>query len=460
MIRKLPLFLFFCLLSVRAQDVGTVPRTDPPIFALKGATVFVGNGQVIDNATVVIRDGLIEDVGTGITVSPLAWQIDVSGMNIYPGFIDALNTSLFHQPGTRERQAGPAPGRGGPAQAPAAEEERPGVRSYLNSTDHLETDAARQANWRDAGILSANVSPVEGIFRGASALADLNGMAPESMVVSARTGMVMSMNGLGFRRYPGSLMGVWAHIKQTLLDARQYGQAHRIYSAHPLGLKRPETDRAMEALQAVVTGDLPLIMPAESVRQIRRVLKLQSDFEVKTIVAGGFEADQVAAELKQHQVPVLFSLDLPQKPKDANPNAEESLRVLRLRQHAPEVAAALQKAGLQIAFYSGRLKTGKEYLGNLRKVVEHGLAAGDAVQGATLSAARILGVDQQIGSIEKGKIANLFVTDKDVFQEDAKIKYIFVDGIKFQPQPAAERGRPNRRGPRPSALQMERQAPK
>ena len=389
----------------------------------------VGNGRILSNATVIVRDGLIEAVGTDVAVPPLAWKIDLSGMYVYPGLIDALSEVALKKGPSRSA----SPQR---TQVPPASQQQPenpegaGLFPHLRAADRLESDMKKLSSWRDSGVLTLNVAPDRGIFMGQTAVVNLNGEEPDRMIVRSPVAMRMSFQSVRPRTYPSSLMGVIAHIKQTLLDARHYGTAREIYESHPRNLKRPETDRALEALQPVIQSSMPLIFPAKEAKEVRRVLNIIEGFPLRCIVAGGFQADQLAEELKDRDIPVLLSLNFPEKEKDTHPAAEESLRVIRYRHQAPQSAFRLHQAGVRFAFYSDGLKSGSDYLKNLRRTVQEGLPKEAALQAATLGAAQILGVDQQLGSIESGKIANLVVSDGDLFDEKAKIKHVFVDGEK------------------------------
>ena len=131
-------------------------------------------------------------------------------------------------------------------------------------------------------------------------------------------------------------------------------------------------------------------------------------------------------------IPVIVDLKWPERSRDADPDLIESLRILELRDRAPSSPAALAKAGVKFAFGSGGLEPAT-IARNVRRAQLAGLSQADAVRAFTLSAAEIHGVADRIGSIEKGKIANLIVTDGDLFQEKTKIKYVLVDGAKFEP---------------------------
>jgi imidazolonepropionase-like amidohydrolase len=131
-------------------------------------------------------------------------------------------------------------------------------------------------------------------------------------------------------------------------------------------------------------------------------------------------------------MPVLVSLKWPERPKDPDPDAEQSVRELRFRDRAPGTPAALAKAGAKFAFYSEGLAGPKEIFKAVKKALDAGLAPDAALRAFTLDAAGILGVSDRMGSIEPGKIANLIVTDGELFNEKTKVKHVFVDGRWFE----------------------------
>jgi imidazolonepropionase-like amidohydrolase len=157
--------------------------------------------------------------------------------------------------------------------------------------------------------------------------------------------------------------------------------------------------------------------------------------KTKTVLYGGHEAWRSADILARRGVPILVSLKWPERVKDADPEEQDPLRVLELRDRAPQTPAALAKAGARFAFYSDSLENPKDAVKAVKRAIDAGLAPSDAIRALTLAPAEIYGVTDRLGSIEKGKIANLVVTDGDLFQDKTKIKYIFVDGVKFEPAP-------------------------
>src|SRR5262249_3357948 len=140
---------------------------------------------------------------------------------------------------------------------------------------------------------------------------------------------------------------------------------------------------------------------------------------------------EVATEIAAKKLPVLVDLKWPEADKDADPDDVPSLRVLRFRDRAPTSPAALAKTGAKFAFYSGGIAAPKEVLKSVKKSIDPGLSPDAALRGLTLSAAEIFGVADRMGSIEKGKIANLVIADGDLFNDKTKIKFVLVDGQRF-----------------------------
>ncbi len=132
------------------------------------------------------------------------------------------------------------------------------------------------------------------------------------------------------------------------------------------------------------------------------------------------------------KIPVLVSLKWPAAPKDADPEGETTLAELRFRDRAPSTPAALAKAGVKFGFYSDGMAGPKDIFKSVKKAVDAGLAPDAALRALTVDAAEVLGVGDRMGSIAPGKIANLVVTDGDIFNEKTKVKHVFVDGRRFE----------------------------
>ncbi len=143
---------------------------------------------------------------------------------------------------------------------------------------------------------------------------------------------------------------------------------------------------------------------------------------------------------------MLVSVKWPVAPTDKDDREEQPLRVIRDRQLSPTTPAVLVKNGVAFALVSGAGKTGN-FLPGIRKAIENGLSAEDALRATTLAPAKIFGIDRQLGTLERGKIANLVVSDKPLFEKEAKVKRVFVDGREIR-LPAEEKKEGASRGVR------------
>jgi len=238
-------------------------------------------------------------------------------------------------------------------------------------------------------------------------------------------------------------MGVLAYIRQIYLDADHYRLAKEMYNRNPRGMKRPAYDRALEG----VLDSPRALLPVARAIDIDRLARFAPELKMKAVFYGGHEAYRAVDRLKASGIPLLVSLKWPERARDANPDEYETLHTLELREKAPSTPAALAKAGVRFAFYSDGMASPRDVIKAVKKAFDAGLTQADAVRACTLSAAEIYGVAARLGSVEKGKIANLVVTDGDLFQDKTSVKYIFIDGMKYEPVPEE----PARPGSSPAA---------
>ncbi|HYO90077.1 MAG TPA: amidohydrolase family protein, partial [Pyrinomonadaceae bacterium] len=406
------------------------------VYAITGARIVTVNGPVIERGTVVIRNGLIQSVGANVAAPADARVIDGTGLTVYPGLIDAY-TSLGIQ---QQTQQGARTGGGGPPAAPvpapqATQFSSPnptqpvGLQPEIQAVDYVRPGGADIEAARNAGITAALTSPREGIFMGQSALVNLAGASTTEMTLRAPVAMHVGFTPLRAGVYPASLLGVFSALRQMLLDAERLRIANLIYEKSPRGLKRPEQDRSLVALFPVLTRDMPVVMLANTEREIRRAVDLAEEFNLRLIIAGGAESWKAADRLRERNVPVLLSLNFPRRVTAQVAETDpEPLRILRARVEAPRTASKLAQAGVRFAFQSGAMTNMTDFIQNASKAVEQGLPRDEAVRALTLRAAEIFGVADRLGTIEAGKIANLTVTRGDIFDRGTRIAHVFIDG--------------------------------
>ena len=408
----------------------------PGPIALRGARVVTVSGPVLEKGTVLLRNGLIEAVGENLDLPKDAWVIDAQGVTVYPGLIDALSTvglpETPAQPATPRAEA-PATPRGGqdlPVPLEQGPQLRPFTTTWVRAADLLNPADRHIEETRSAGFSSVVTFPSTGIFAGEGAFLNLSGEKQGRMVVASPAGQYVTLSAHGFGTYPGSLMGVIAYIRQVSFDADHYKLEMQAYASHPAGQKRPNYDRAVEGL----LESPRLLLPADNAKQLDRMIRFAAELKRPAVLYGGHEAYKIADRVAKSGVPLLVNLKWPEKSKDADPDQEDSFRTLELRDRAPSSPAALEKAGARFAFYSGGTAA-KDVRKALKRAVDAGLTEAAAMRALTLSAAEIYGVADRVGSIEPGKIANLLVVKGSLFDEKAKIQYVFIDGVKYEPIP-------------------------
>jgi imidazolonepropionase-like amidohydrolase len=398
---------------------------EPRYFAIKNARIVPVSGPAIANGTVVIAKGLIQSVGTNITIPPEAWVIDGTGLTVYPGLIDAGTNIGLAQDDAAAKKRGAGSAASGP-------EDRPATTPWRVAADELKTDDKRIESWRNAGFTTALSVPDGGIFPGQASVIDLAGERVGDFAVRPRATVPVSFKPVGgFFGFPDSLMGTIAYVRQVLDDTAWYAQAEPIYQANPTKSERISYDRTEFILSRALQNNEIVLLPANNSIQLMRGIRLTNEWKIRAVLYGGQQGYEVAAALAASKIPVLVSLKWPERAKDGDPEAEQTLRELRFRDRAPGTPAALAKAGVQFALYSGGLSDPKDIFKNLKRATDAGLAPGAALQALTLDAADILGLSDRLGSITPGKIANLTITDGELFNEKTKVKHVFVDGRWF-----------------------------
>jgi hypothetical protein len=409
----------------------------PSAVAIRDARVITVTGPELPRATVLLRNGLIEDVGPNLTVPADAWVIDGNGLTVYPGFFNALSTwgipDAAPAPGgprtttvatpTQPAPVTPAPRVRGP-------EDRPQNNAYERAADLVKPSDRRLEGARSLGFTTSATFPNRGIFTGEGAVVSLAGERGGDMVVQQPIGQQVVLRTGGFRSgYPGSLMGLFAYLRQMYLDLDHYQQAKQAYAAHPNGNVRPPYDHYLEGL-----AESPrILLPAIESQQIDRALAFATELKQPAVLYGLPEGFECVDELKRANIPVLVNLHWPEKPKDVDPGDVPSLRELELRAKAPSVPSLLSKAGVKFALYSEGTDQPADIKKQVKKAIDAGLTHSEAVRALTLSPAEIYGVADRLGSVDKGKIANLVVTKGDAFEEKTTVEFVFVDGELFRP---------------------------
>jgi len=394
-------------------------------YAITGARIVPVSSAPIDNGTVVFTGGVITAVGTNVTVPAGAITITGKGLTVYPGLIDMGSAAGLEAPAVPR------------ADNPQTTEDIERVkrdtmlRAHLRAADHMNPSASALGKAAEAGITAILATPGSDGIRGQSALV-LTSIGSDLPQIGAladdrrgplvvRTPVALHVGvadrPAGGDAYPNSLMGNIAFNRQAFLDAQWYQQAkNRPHSA------------ALDAMQAALAGRMPVAFRATTSREILRSLDMARAFKLDPIITAARQVEDVTADLKAANARVIYSLNFPTRRPSLAPDADESLSVLRDRANAPKGPAALDKAGVLFAFESSGLSEPKDFLKNAQKTVANGLSKDAAIKALTINAATIAGAADRLGSLDKGKIANVIVTEGDLFEEKSAIKHVFVNG--------------------------------
>jgi imidazolonepropionase-like amidohydrolase len=400
-----------------------MPATAEDILAVRGAKVVTVTGGIIDDGLVLVRDGLIAEVGKDLPIPAGAKVIVVPGGWIFPGFIDAL-TDL----GTTDR----------PSLTKDSDEATDPITPHLRIIDAIDPGNAFLARARESGLTAALAAPALGnLLSGQSALIRLAGEDVTGMTVKFPFAVHGSLGEAPKLRYgakgqaPQTRMGSAALLRQTFWDVRNYivlSEAHLKklgeYRKKVAAGKKdpgpepapPAPDLRMDALVPVVKGERPLVLNANRMDDILTALRIAEEFDLKLIISGGAEAYRVGDRLAASGVPVLLRL------RDAARTTEETGRA----DH--ESPVALLKAGVPFAFQTGSAIEFGELVPQAQAAVAHGLPWEEALKAVTVYPASIFGVLDRMGSLEKGKSADIVVFDGNPFSEAALAKVVIIGG--------------------------------
>jgi imidazolonepropionase-like amidohydrolase len=422
--------LAFCQWALAAPPSSTAPPNGlrvntPQVHALTNARLQVTPEKVIERGTVVVRNGRIVAAGRDVEAPADAQVWDLAGKTIYAGFIDAYN----EQPIELATKLGGAPYW------------NEHVRPQLDVAKHLTCNTERNALLRSQGITSQFVAPAGAIMDGGCVLVS-TADDPASETLLAERGprhlRLTVQRNQSRDNYPASPMGAVALARQAMLDAQWYQQAWGEHEANPL-VPRPERNDALAALAPPAAGEQIVLIDAPNEWYFLRAQRFAEEFKLKAIIVGSGREYRRLDDVAASGLPVIVPLNFPQPPNVASPQAalDASLTTLLHWDVAPENPARLAQAGVTIAFTAHGLKDVKDFLPRLREAVERGLSREKALAALTTNAAKLCQAEKLLGTIEVGRIANLVVTDGDLFDKETKIERTWIDGKPYAPAPNA-----------------------
>jgi imidazolonepropionase-like amidohydrolase len=410
-------FVFSLLTSVFAQNDGSQQNNNgrAGTFAITNARIVTVSGATIENGTIVIQNGKILAVGAGVSIPSGAEKIDGRGLSVFPGMIDA-GTNM----GLVEVSLG-IPGSVDVAEAGDMNANAKAITAINPHSTHISIT-------RVNGITTVMSIPVGGVISGQSAVVNLIGSTQAEMAVVPTFGLVVNFPRIstfgGFGQQQVDFNEAVKRrdqrlddLKKLFRDTENYARVRDAY-AKDKTLPSVPSDIKMEAMIPFVRGEKPIVFSAERERDIRGVVKFVEEMKIKGIILGGQEAWKAADGLKKNNISVIYTniYSLPVQDDDAY-------------DYLFSAPAKMAQAGVRFCISTGN--DGPE----VRDLPYHaglaganGLSKEDALKSVTLYPAQILGIDDRLGSIDAGKIANIVVANGDILEPRTNIKYLFIDG--------------------------------
>lgn len=464
----IPGFLFGFIMSIIAQPVSDDLPQVTGCIALVNAKVISAPGKTLQVSTIIMRDGLITDIGPKVKIPADAYRIKADSMYAYPAFIDAFSSAGVKNPesdatagsgqgprGNRDRNDRPAIDEEGNASLEDA-----GITPFHSVRSTIDIKEKSISDWRGQGFAVAHVVPKGKMLPGKGAVLVLSGEVTDDLFWKEDFSMFAQWTGAG-DSYPSTVIGVIAKWRELYHNSSQDYAQQTSYSTAPL-VPRPHYNQAHDALIPVVRGLMPVYFRAPKVKDISRALALQKDLGMKMVISDAEEAWYLKDQFRNGMTPLVLSISLPEdksekknddkaedKPKpsksdstivadslksvhtkpvvkDPEKDAFEKKREQSLKEHYQQ-AGVLAKDGIPFSFGTLSGKPG-DFSKNIRLMIDNGLSPDQALTALTTQPAKLLGIEKNCGTIDIGKMANIIVSNKPLFEKESSIRYMIVEG--------------------------------
>ncbi|MCH7564797.1 MAG: amidohydrolase family protein [Gemmatimonadetes bacterium] len=379
-------------------------------FLIRGGTVVVGTGERLEGTSVLIQDGRIAAIGSSVTAPDGATVIDATGQFVYAGMIDSYTPMGLAEIGRiSTMQMSGELGQFNP---------------HLRAMVAINTGSVMLGITRSNGVTSAITAPTGGIISGQAALINMDGWTWEDMALNGNAGYVVNYpsaqgggrrGGRGFVGFGGGGEDREARAREQLEELKQEIRLARSYHiARQGGLE--DEDLVYESMRPLVSREVPAIMRVNSQEDIEGAVALGEELEINIIIAGGRDAWKVRDLLAEKNIPVVLG-SIRSTPGQGLPYDAVYAQ--------PGVLVA---AGVKIAFSTGSASNARHVPYHAALATAYGLSPEDAWKALTIWPAEIWHVDDEIGTVEEGKLANLFVADGDPLDIRTNVSEVFIKG--------------------------------
>jgi imidazolonepropionase-like amidohydrolase len=373
-------------------------------YVLTGCKIVVSADKTLPVGMMVVKNGVIQSVGIVAIPPKNAVKINLKGYTIYPSFIDAYATSGI-KPSAPLKGASPQIGtlKEGPYYWNQA------IHPEVNAYELYKNEAFKdKEEFLKLGFGAIATHHADGIARGTSVLMSLSNNNTVDNVIQAKAANHYSLSkGSSRQSYPSSQMGSIALLRQFMYDAKWFD-----------GLAESQKENISIQL-GLENLKLPQIFGVSEKLEILRVMEIGKEFNINFIVKGGGDEYKRINEIKESGAKLIVPLKFP-KPYDmTDPYASRyvSLADLKNWEMKPYNPYILYKNGIQFALTTDGLKKKSEFIKNLKSAIKHGLPSNEALRALTETPAKLLNVDDKMGTLENGKMANFLIVKGDLFND-------------------------------------------
>lgn len=447
----------FCSQTLSAQN-SDAPKLLSNTYFLQNCFVVKQPGTILPMQHLLIKDGVIADMGTAIKPPFDAQIIKADSFYVYAGFIDAYSNVGVARPetgGARPEGRGERPRVQDPGNPP---NDVAGITPQIQASDVFKSTDKSVSDMRGSGFVISHVAPRGLMLPGQSGIYLLGDGSNDKMLLKSPVAQTFQLE-VNRGVYPSTSIAAMAKFRDLYKNAAIAGAHEEKFKSMPAGgLTRPNYAKELTSLYPVTTKKMPLHFVAPRTKDVHKALSMKDELGFDLVLTEVKQGWHYIDRIKKSNVQVLLSLELPEEEKAEGKkedeksakkdtsSAKEMKKEIKKEQN-PEKdqfdkkkqesikeylsqASVFEKNGIKFGFSFLNAKP-SEIKKSLRRLIENGLSENYALAALTTHPAQMLGISNLSGTVDKGKLANLVVSDKPYFQEKSVIKYVFVDGKKY-----------------------------
>jgi len=409
---------------------GTYPRNGvydqrPGLYAFTHATIQTDYQTRLTDATLLIKEGKVVAVGPSATVKIPAGAVvqDLTGQYIYPGLVDIFTSYGVPEVKAPERRGRRDAGPQFESQKAGAYDWNQAIHPEVNAAELFKTNAEQAAAYRKLGFGAVLTQQPDGIMRGTAALVSLNtGRKENEVILLDKAASALSFDkGSSPQDYPGSLMGSIALLRQSYLDAEW-------------NARNPRREQNLSLQALTQQRPLPALFEVRDKQSALRADRVGDETGVQYIIKSRGDEYQRLPELKATGATFVVPVNFPDayQVEDIYDAQRIALEDMQHWEQAPANAARLRQAGIAFCLTAADLKDKTKFWPNLRKAARYGLSEQDILRALTDTPARLLRVQNQVGSLRPGLEANFLVCSRSLLAEDNVLLDNWVQGERYQ----------------------------